>query len=525
MGGKNVTFWTYHKNTKTGVTYVYEAVSTWDKSKKQPRNKQVCIGKLDPETGELMPNKRKSPTLNPVAPKKATTATIQVYGPYLILNAITSELDMEQRLAKHFPETYRQILSTVYFLVHRGIALYRFEHWSGVHKHPYDRILTSQEISNLLLDQSEDARQSFFKDWQTIIDEQEYLCFDITSVSSYAKNNEYVEYGYNRDQEGLPQINLAMLFGQQSVLPVYYRRLPGSIPDVKTLFNLLETMNALGYQKLHLILDKGFYCEDNINGLYSGYHKFTIGVSCHLKWVQKIIDEHRNQMELPDYYHKFGDESLFVTTTLYRWDTQRKRLYVHLYYNAHRAANSYDGFMGKLIDCKQELETDNRIKANESFYNRYFIIKQTPARGLSVKFNNEAIADFRNRYAGFFVLISNPFKEPVVTLNVYRNKDVVENCFDDLKNQLDMKRLRVHSSASMDTRLFLQFLALIYISVLRKKMRCSKLLSGLSVKELLDSMESYVKIQYSGKHGCLYTVLTKRQRELLGALSVIAPSA
>ena len=52
-------------------------------------------------------------------------------------------------------------------------------------------------------------------------------------------------------------------------------------------------------------------------------------------------------------------------------------------------------------------------------------------------------------------------------LRVYRTKDVVENSFDDLKNQLDMKRPRVHDSGVMDTRLFLQFLPLIFICHIR----------------------------------------------------------
>ena len=47
-----------HVNKKTGVTYVYEAVSIWDKKKKQSRNKQVCVGKLDPVTGEFIPSNR-----------------------------------------------------------------------------------------------------------------------------------------------------------------------------------------------------------------------------------------------------------------------------------------------------------------------------------------------------------------------------------------------------------------------------------------------------------------------------------
>ena len=36
------------RNKDTGVTYVYEGISYWDKEKKQPRNKRVCIGKIDP---------------------------------------------------------------------------------------------------------------------------------------------------------------------------------------------------------------------------------------------------------------------------------------------------------------------------------------------------------------------------------------------------------------------------------------------------------------------------------------------
>ncbi len=51
----------HQTNKKTGVTYVYETTSYWDKEKKQPRNTKVCIGKLDPETGEVIPSKQLDP--------------------------------------------------------------------------------------------------------------------------------------------------------------------------------------------------------------------------------------------------------------------------------------------------------------------------------------------------------------------------------------------------------------------------------------------------------------------------------
>ena len=44
-----------HKDKRTGVTYVYESESYWDKEKKQPRSNRTLIGKLDETTGEIIP--------------------------------------------------------------------------------------------------------------------------------------------------------------------------------------------------------------------------------------------------------------------------------------------------------------------------------------------------------------------------------------------------------------------------------------------------------------------------------------
>lgn len=43
------------KDKRTGTTYVYESESYWDKEKKQPRNKRTLIGKIDKESGEIVP--------------------------------------------------------------------------------------------------------------------------------------------------------------------------------------------------------------------------------------------------------------------------------------------------------------------------------------------------------------------------------------------------------------------------------------------------------------------------------------
>ena len=49
----------YQTDKKTGVKYAYESTSYWDKDKKQPRSKRKYIGKVDPETGEIISSRRR----------------------------------------------------------------------------------------------------------------------------------------------------------------------------------------------------------------------------------------------------------------------------------------------------------------------------------------------------------------------------------------------------------------------------------------------------------------------------------
>ncbi|MCD7896192.1 MAG: hypothetical protein LUG50_05895 [Planctomycetaceae bacterium] len=43
-----------YKN-QSGTTYAYESISVWDPEKKQARPKRKYLGRVDPETGEIIP--------------------------------------------------------------------------------------------------------------------------------------------------------------------------------------------------------------------------------------------------------------------------------------------------------------------------------------------------------------------------------------------------------------------------------------------------------------------------------------
>ena len=40
---------------RSGITYAYESHSYWDPEKKMTRAKRKLIGRVDPETGEIVP--------------------------------------------------------------------------------------------------------------------------------------------------------------------------------------------------------------------------------------------------------------------------------------------------------------------------------------------------------------------------------------------------------------------------------------------------------------------------------------
>ena len=43
---------------KNGVVYIFDATSVWNAAKQRSEQRRIYIGKKDPETGKLIPNKK-----------------------------------------------------------------------------------------------------------------------------------------------------------------------------------------------------------------------------------------------------------------------------------------------------------------------------------------------------------------------------------------------------------------------------------------------------------------------------------
>lgn len=59
----------YQTDKRSGITYAYENQSFWDKELKRSRSKRTLIGRVDKETGEIVPTdgrcRKRSPSYKP----------------------------------------------------------------------------------------------------------------------------------------------------------------------------------------------------------------------------------------------------------------------------------------------------------------------------------------------------------------------------------------------------------------------------------------------------------------------------
>lgn len=527
----------YLHNKKNGITYVYESTGYWDKEKKQARNNRTCIGKLDPVTGKIIPSKKKMAQDSSSSAKRGPVPSLEYkrsfYGATFLFDAIGDKLGIIDDLKRCFPESYKQILSIAYYLIMEDRnPMSRFPKWALTHTHPYGKDIPSQRSSELFGALSEDAKQSFCKLQAKRRLEKEFLAYDTTSISSYSKSLKQVKYGMNKDHDPLPQINLALIFGETSRLPVYYRKLPGNIPDVKTVTNTLTAIDFLNLNKVKLVMDRGFYSEANINELYRKHYKFLIGTKTSLKFVKKKLDEVRSTMvSRPHYSSKFG---VYYDSFLMDWDyceskkrsgeviKDTKRLYLHLYYNDQKATDDKIAF-NKLLDClEEELTSGKRNPEHEKLYAKYYDIKETPVRGISLTPKQEAMAETEKNY-GYFAMISNGVKDPLEALEIYRSKDMIEKAFGNLKERLNMRRTSVSSEENLEGKLFVQFIALIFLSYIKKAMSDNDLFKNFTMQELLDELDVIERFDLPG-HKHHIGEMTKKQLHLYECLGVNVPS-
>lgn len=525
---------------RSGITYVYESKAYWDKEKHQSRCTRTLIGRFAPDTGEVLATdgrgrKRKAaePDIKPTSGPISVTRTRRLfYGATSLLDQIGETVGITADLKQCFPDNYKNILSIAYFLIlEEHSSLMRFSKWAALHRHPYGKDIPSQRSSELFQSITEEQKMKFFRLQGSRRAKDEFWAYDSTSISSYSEHLKQVKWGKNKEYEPLAQINLVLLFGETSNLPFYYRKLAGNIPDVKTVNELVRELNILGYRNIKLVMDRGFYSAENINALYKTHYKFIQACGTSLSYARNCIKKEAEEMRrLANYNEKY---CLYMHSETISWDytqerpykgdtiTGDRRMYLHLYYNPEKAVEDEMNLNRGMLELQRELLTGQRNPDHEKDYAKYFEVTQTPVRGVRVKPIQEAMESAKERY-GYFVLISNEIKDPVMALELYRNRDVAEKAFGNIKERLNGRRTLVASDASLEGKLFVEFVALIYLAYIKKKMQEKGLYATYTLQGLLDELDVIECFTEPGKTPIVGEIL-KKQKQIYIDMGVSVP--
>lgn len=494
-----------------GTTYVYHATGYWDKQKHQARQKRICLGKKDPNTGKLIPSKSQTPP-----------RACRDYGVYYVLKTIAQKIGLTHVLQDVFPELWQRILTCAFYEVSEKRPLYLCESWTESTQTDTDEILTSQRISDLLkeIGTQEHKRFAFFRTWAKHRAEQEYIAFDITSISSYSQLIEAVEYGYNRDREDLPQINLGMLFGQTSLLPVFYTIYQGSIRDVTTLSNMIAFAEHLDLHDVRYVMDKGFFSTRNVVEMLEKHLQFHISVPFTMLLAKNLVRAF--ETEIPRAPHSFLINGEVLYGLKSQVTIQDRPLIAHLIFDERKRVEAKEKYLKQLLEVEAQIREGHDMEDHEGMrrFRKFLRIKKSGKR-LVIKRDEKKISEAL-RHKGYLVILSNCTADPPEAVQLYRAKDAVERAFDNIKNELDMKRLRVHSDDAMRGRLFVAFLSLILYSWINKRMREKNLYASYTQEELFRELKR-IKVVELSEDRRLLTELSKKQKDILKALGIPLP--
>jgi len=115
---------------------------------------------------------------------------------------------------------------------------------------------------------------------------------------------------------------------------------------------------------------------------------------------------------------------------------------------------------------------------------------------------------------GFFCLLTNTDIGSSEVLDLFRRKDSIEKSFDNLKNHIDMKRLRTHYSNTTEGKMFCAFIVLIAALEMAKKLSVYKKEKSMSKVALISELEK-IKVVFMNDGKRLMNPLTKTQRTIL----------
>jgi len=414
------------KNIK-GHDYAYDVKTTWDKEQKKYRKQTKYLG--------VVIDRQMKTYERRYGPKIQEEKLILDYGDTYLLAQTAKRSDLQGIFDSVLPKERSTLWSLLFFKILTDLAFMYAESWyrgnyaSILYK---DANLTSQRVSEFLkrLGNERVLRGFFEKYLNAVADKECGVIIDSTGLPNEI-NIPVSQFGHHGG-ETERETRLIMVVDQKTRTPLYFRYVAGNIVDVSTLQGTVSELYKMGVKSTFVLLDAGYYSEDNIKNLYVSKIDFLTRLPAGRLLYKQLVADTAEDLEKSQNLVIYNGRSLFI-----------KRAEVDLFGNK--------GFAYVVCDLKRKLSESNKflIAARED------------------NLPNDEI-DTGLKFKGKFVLISDKELEAAEVIPLYYTRQSAERLFGVSKSILDTLPIRAHLEAVMRGVLLLNFMALVLFTELQK---------------------------------------------------------
>lgn len=478
-----------HTYVRKGHTYVEAYRNEWDPEKKRSRIAQrKYVGALDTTTGRVRLGK-KYLSENPQYEGK-----ILYYEDKQLVERTPEEV--QQELDKRVPSPLNDIVSygasAACWLVAQQsgmledlketfgaevgsdllrLAIYQyldggsmdcFEQWASQHWLPKARTFSGQRISEMLSKITHQGITSYlklrnqrcvehFNAVKTKAEELKkpgprfrYLALDSTALSTYSVTISSAAYGYAKQNPELRQVNFTLGVDYLNGDVCYAYESEGSITDKSVYPHLMMDLHHNGYnlQDTVIVTDRGYQSIYNIQRLLDIEINYVCGVPLTEESVKQLFERYKSSLSNPAFLNgrlkvaARSSEELWGKAT--DFGPLRLSTSLHLYKYPELAAQQAISLHQRVEEVLEKKNSGEKVHPADWSRVRNYIVENN--KNVWVK-NIKGLEEFLTR-AGCFAIRTNCIKDPFECLAVYKQRQIVETAFRQMKVLNGNNRLR-----------------------------------------------------------------------------------
>ena len=445
--------------------YATRVTSVWDPQVKRARKKTLAyLGRVTPQG--LVPPRPKLP----LRYGGALDA-----GNILFIDRFLEPL--QAALVESFPQDWQSLLSaaTLKLCYLEPFSRLQLRYETSLAKRRWPEAHMGDDALSKLVARVGSQWAAQREVFQALAQDEKHMAIDLSHVFSESQNIPWLEYGHNGDDVWRPQLQMLLCWGATTHRPGYLQLLSGATHSAQTLAHLIR---EIPLQEVIAVMDKGFWSPDNVKAFEEAKVHYAMALRRDLPIVH---------LTAPSRYRKHF---------LYREHAQWWR------------AEDWEGrtlyhYLDKRMADEEESACLRRIKAAE-----------TP------ELRKKEWVSYRNSQHGLGTLsiLTDTGLDAEGVYALYKERREVEYAFDALQNDLRGDVTWMRSREGMMGFFFIAFLALHLYSQVLDHLKCKKMTTTYSVRDVLTYVTKVMVVEVDGKDVPL--PVTKQTQTVIDKLEV-----